>query len=102
MEHTSKDRKQLRGLAHSLKPIVQIGKNGLTETVISSVKMALDTHELIKVKFVDNKELRKELAEKLAVECDALLAGIIGNIAVFYRQNPDIEKRKIAYVGDSE
>jgi RNA-binding protein len=99
MEYTSRDRKQLRGLAHALKPIVQIGKNGTTEQVIESVKSALLAHELIKIKFIDNKDMKKELAEKVASECDALLAGMIGNTAILYRQHPDKEKRKISLSG---
>jgi len=49
-------RKYLRGLAHGLKPVVFIGQKGLTSEVLSSTEKALETHELIKVKFNDFKE----------------------------------------------
>ncbi|MCK5808817.1 ribosome assembly RNA-binding protein YhbY [bacterium] len=102
MKYTSKDRKQLRGLAHALKPVVQIGKNGVTEQLVKSIKAALLAHELIKIKFIDNKELKKELAEKLATDCKALLVGIIGNTAILYRQQPDKEKRRVVLTGAAE
>ena len=50
----SKQRSKLRSLAHHLKPIVNIGKLGITEGSISSIDEALDSHELIKVKFIQN------------------------------------------------
>jgi len=44
------DRRHLRGLAHQLKPVVQVGKQGLIENLITTVSQALDAHELIKVR----------------------------------------------------
>jgi RNA-binding protein len=89
------DRRHLRGLAHSLKPVVQVGKQGLIENLITTVSQALDAHELIKVKFVDFKQQREELAREIATRTQSELAGLIGNIAILYRQHTDAEKRKI-------
>ena len=89
------DRKHLRGLAHHQKPVVQVGKQGLIENLITSVSQALDAHELIKVKFVDHKQEREELSRELANRTESELAGRVGNIAILYRRHSDPQKRKI-------
>lgn len=92
-------RKHLRGLAHDLKPVVLIGKNGVAEMVLKSIDQALNDHELIKVKFIDFKDEKKTLAAKIAENCGSELAGLIGNVAIFYRQQKDPKKRKIQLPG---
>ena len=57
----SKQRSKLRSIAHHIKPSVYIGKSGLTDGVYASISESLDSQELIKVKFNDNKELKKKL-----------------------------------------
>ena len=89
-------RKYLRGQAHHLKPVVMVGKNGLTDDVIGAIDEALDSFELIKVKFIEFKKERKELSEKIAERTRAEFLGTIGNIAMFFRQHPDEEQRKIS------
>jgi len=88
-------RRHLRGLAHALSPVVHIGKSGLSETVLNEVELALDKHELIKVRMPGEKAEKKvwvgELEEKLG--CGEV--GLVGHIATLYRQHPDAEKRKI-------
>jgi RNA-binding protein len=88
-------KKYLRAQAHHLKPLVLIGAKGVTKTLIGSVDLALKDHELIKVKFGEFKEAKKEISEDIAQATKSELIGLIGNIAIFYRQNPDLEKRKI-------
>ena len=88
-------RKYLRSQAHHLKPLVLIGRNGINPKVIGSVDLALKDHELIKVKFGEFKEAKKEMSAEIAQTTKSELVGIIGNIAIFYRQNPLPEKRKI-------
>ena len=80
--------------AHSLKPVVMIGKAGLTEEVVSATTAALDDHELIKVRFVDHKSEKKTISSRLAELTDSTLIRIIGNIAILFRRNEDPEKRK--------
>lgn len=82
-------------MAHALSPVCYVGKNGLTDALLDSVRVALGDHELIKVKFIEGKQERKQLAERIAAETDSSLVGLIGNIAILYRQQPDPEKRKI-------
>ena len=91
----SSDRKHLRSLAHHLKPVAQVGKAGVTEGVIRSVDDALRTAELIKVRFVERKEEKDELSEEIARRTRSERVGIIGHVAIFYRKNPDADKRKI-------
>jgi RNA-binding protein len=88
-------RTYLRGLAHKLRPVIQVGKNGITEELIKAVDDALNIHELIKIKFVDFKEERKELSDNIAGQTSSEAVGLIGNVAIFFRQNTDEKKRKI-------
>ena len=90
-------KKYLRGLAHSLKPVVSIGHRGMTDAVIRSVDDALNTHELIKVKFIDFKEKdhKKKIAGEIEAETGCENVGMIGHTAIFYRRHNNPEKRKI-------
>jgi RNA-binding protein len=88
-------KKYLRAQAHHLKPLVIIGAKGITGSLIGSVDHALNDHELIKVKFGDFKESKKEISQEIAGKTKSELVGLIGNISVFYRQHPEPEKRKI-------
>jgi len=88
-------RKYLRSQAHHLNPLVLIGTKGVTEQLLGSVDLALKDHELIKVKFGEFKEAKKEISTEIATATKSELVGLIGNIAIFYRQHPQSEKRKI-------
>lgn len=92
---TQTQRQFLRKLAHDRKPVVQLGKQGLTPALAQNTDDALAAHELIKVKFMDYQDQRESLAQALASEVHAELVAMIGNIAVLYRQNPLVEKRNI-------
>jgi len=100
-ELTSTQAKYLRGVAHGLKPVVFIGQKGLTDTLIRSTEAAFDSHELIKIKFIDYKEKKQkaEIAGTLEDRTGSRLAGMIGHIAFLYRQHQDPEKRKIVLPG---
>lgn len=87
-------RKWLRGQAHSLKPVVQIGKNGLTEGTLREIDFALDTHELIKVQAVASKEEKLELSSQIEDQLRAETVGQIGHILILYREQEDPEKRQ--------
>ena len=91
-------KKYLRGLAHNLKPVVFIGKNGLAEPVLNSMEEALNAHEIVKVKFIDFKEKEKKrtISEELEKETKSQHVGLIGHVAIFYRMHKDPKKRKIA------
>ena len=83
---TSADRRRLRGKAQLLEPVLKVGRNGVTDTFVASVDTELALHELIKIKFVDFKEQRHELAEKIAAATGSALVQVVGHVAVFYRK----------------
>lgn len=92
---TSAQRKWLRGMSHALRPVVQIGKQGLTEATLRQVDEALNDHELIKVQAVVPREEKDEVAARLASELGAEVAGHIGHVIILYREHPDPEERVI-------
>jgi RNA-binding protein len=94
-ELSSGQRKELRSLAHHLDPVVLIGNNGVTENLMRSIEAALDAHELIKIRFNEHKDSKKDLTAKIAADTGACVAGIIGHVAILYREHPKADKRKI-------
>jgi RNA-binding protein len=84
----SADKKNLRAQAHTLKPVIMIGQAGLTAAVLAEIELALDTHELIKIRIRAEKEDRKLISEKIGAETGAELIQSIGQITVVYRLNP--------------
>jgi len=89
------DRKYLRALAQALKPLVHVGKSGVTDGLVASVQDALDQHELIKVRFLEFKDEKKALAAEIAQRAKCEQVGMIGHIAIYYREHPEAEKRRI-------
>ena len=86
MEITNKQKRHLRSLAHTLKPVVVIGDNGLSEAVLREVVLSIKHHELIKVRVhAADKDERKSLINELCSRSDATLVQSIGHIAVIYR-----------------
>jgi RNA-binding protein len=80
-------RKYLRGLAHSLKPLVQVGNGGVTEGVVKAMDQALLDHELIKVRMHEPED-KKGMAVELAQRSKAHLCGLVGHSAILYRPHP--------------
>jgi RNA-binding protein len=95
VELTSKQRAHLRALAHHLKPVVQIGKEGVTDASVRSAQEAFNTRELVKVKVQEAAPIpAREAAQELASRVDqATLVAAIGRTAILYR--PDPEKPEI-------
>lgn len=93
---TSKQRAFLRGQANSLSPIFQIGKDGITEQLLSQLALALEARELIKVHILetallDTKPTCNEVAERLGAEP----VQAIGSKFVLYKQAKNIKNRKL-------
>jgi RNA-binding protein len=93
-ELTGAQRKYLRGMAHYLKPVVQLGKNGLTDPVIETIDKALDDHELIKVR-IAGAGTKRELADQIAERTGSAWVGMVGFVVTLYRQQEDPEKRTL-------
>ncbi len=94
-------KKYLRGLAHSLKPVVRIGRGGLSDSLLESLDQALESHELVKVKMVPPatsggfQGSKRELSAAIDERLGSVQAGAIGHVVIFYRRARDPEKRKI-------
>ncbi len=87
-----KQKKILRGLGHHLDPVVYVGKEGLSENLLTSTLDALKTRELIKVKLGQNCEVpKKEAARKLAELTGAALVQLIGKTIILYLPNKDLK-----------
>ncbi|AKH90167.1 ribosome assembly RNA-binding protein YhbY [Edwardsiella tarda] len=94
MNLTNKQKQHLKSLAHSLKPVVQLGANGLTEGVLAEIEQALAHHELIKVKIAaEERETKTLIADAIVRETGACNVQLIGNVLVIYRPS---EERKIS------
>lgn len=88
---TSKQRAELRRHAHSLKPVIIVGNDGVTDAVVQSVREAFNTRELLKVKALESapapiREIANAIADGLG---DAETVQTIGRTAVLYRPDPD-------------
>ena len=92
MELTSKRRAELKVKAHDLDPVAHIGKYGVTPESLAHIDMALTDHQLIKVKFLGFKETRRELSEEIAGATSADLIDVIGNVAILYREKPEVSE----------
>jgi RNA-binding protein len=82
------EKKKLKAQAHPLNPVVMIGQSGLTPAVIKEINLALDAHELIKIKIRAERDARSVIREQIGTETHAELIQSIGQVAVFYRKNP--------------
>lgn len=96
---TSKERAALRAESHSLEPIFQIGKGGLSEAFYTQVDEALTTRELIKVRvLLETTPISpKEAANELAAHTGAEVIGVVGGVIILYRysqEKHDKEKQK--------
>lgn len=84
----SASKKKLKAQAHSLKPVVIVGQAGVTDGVLAETEIALDHHELIKVKIRADRDDRIALCNKICATTKAELVQTIGQIVVLYRHNP--------------
>ena len=83
--------RKFKAAAQQLEPMLKIGKAGLSEGFIRSVDMALTQHELVKIKFAEFKEQKKELAPQLAKKTASHLVMRVGNVMVLHRRRPVAE-----------
>ena len=95
---TGPQRRHLRSLGHHLDPVVQIGKLGLTDSVIVAIDEALERHELVKVRVgTECPEDRHAIAEQLAPAVKGEVAQVLGRTVLLYRarkKDPQIKLPK--------
>ena len=85
---TSKQRAHLRSLASTMKPIMQVGKEGITENLVESLSEALEARELIKINLLPTSgEDGDNIAQNLADLLHAELVAVIGRKAILYRRS---------------
>ncbi len=89
-----KDKYRLRSLANPLKPIVIIGKDGLTENTLTSIKDVIRVHELIKISILKtyNGLSCKELGNLICSTINAEFIFSVGRVMVIYKKNKDINR----------
>ncbi len=80
--------RELKARAQRLKATVKVGKEGLSPQFLAALDEALKHNELLKVKFDDYKEQKKELAPQLAEKSGSHLVTRVGNVVVLYRPKP--------------
>ena len=98
-ELTSAQRKYLRKIGHHLDPLIIIGKQGVTDMLVRAVTQELEHHELVKIRFNEFKDEKRELTDEIERRTGSHVAGMIGHVALLYKQQPDEEKRKIVFPG---
>lgn len=87
---TSQQKRYLKSLAHAQKPVVILGKEGLSQAVLREIDRALDHHELIKIRIVtEHRETRDLLLQKIADATGAETIQRIGHMASLFRRNPE-------------
>ena len=94
---SKKDKYRLRALANPLNPVVIIGKDGLTENMITSINDVIRTHELIKISILKTYEglETKELGELICSTIGAEFIHTVGRVIVIYKKNKDRNKYEV-------
>ena len=80
--------KFLRGLSHDLKPVVMVADKGLTENVMHEIDIALELHELVKIKIRMDKETRVQFTDEILKKTGAQKIHSIGQTLTIFLQNP--------------
>ncbi len=87
---STKLRRALRAAGHHLSPVVQVGKDGVSDAVLGQLDAQLTAHELVKVKIgTESPEDRFEAAERLGEAAGAQIAQILGRTVLVYRKHPE-------------
>lgn len=95
-EVTKAQARHLRGLGHHLEPVVQVGKDGVTEGLVKATARALPDHALIKVRVGgEAPDDRHATSEALAAQTSALLVQVLGRTALLYKRHPKKPKLEL-------
>jgi len=87
--------RDLKSKAQRLKATMKVGKEGLSPQFLAALDDTLKHHELVKVKFDEFKEQKKELAPQLAEKSSSHLVTRVGNVVVLYRPKPIEQERSV-------
>lgn len=95
---TPKQRSSLKAIAHPMKPIMQIGKGGISETVLSQAAEHLYNLELIKIKVLQNAEFKsRDVVSELAEALEADVVSCIGGIITLYKRSAKKDIKHIVF-----
>jgi RNA-binding protein len=93
MALSERQKKHLRRLSHDLRPIVLVGQKGLTPGVAEELRLALEHHELVKLRArLGSREDRDAVFAELARLSESELVFKIGNVGLFYRKSAELPK----------
>ena len=97
---TGKERAAFRAQANGLDVLFQVGKGGISDTLIEQTEGALNTRELIKLRVLTETSpvTPREAADEIAAKTGAEVIQVIGGVIVLYRANPELHKKKKAPV----
>lgn len=86
----AKERAKLKSLSHDFKPVINIGKNSITDEVIKAIDEALSSRELIKIKILNNNlDDQDEILENILISLNADFVNHLGSIITIYRKSDD-------------
>ena len=93
MPLTQNQKKELRRLGHALDPVVLVGQHGFTPGVAAELDVALNAHELVKVRArTGDRDLRDQILSRLAETTSSELVFQVGNVGLFYRKNKELPR----------
>lgn len=96
---TTKQRAYLRGLGNALDPVMQIGKDGLSENSYQTIESLLEARELIKIKILKNSDLKpKDVISTICNKLNAQPVQVIGNIIIIYRKSSKKDFKHIEFL----
>jgi RNA-binding protein len=94
MKIKQSEKKALKAAGHKLKPVITIGMNGLSKSLLLEFEKTIDHHELIKIRIrISDKSSRKELIEELCYKSKSQIVNTVGNTAIIFRKNPKSLKK---------
>jgi len=89
---SNNQKKYLRGIAHGLNPMIIIGTNGVTESLMEELESTLTHHEILKIKIaLGDRDERQEITQHILDKTGALLVQSVGKTCIIYRQNEETE-----------
>lgn len=88
MELNKQQMKKLRAMCHALKPIVRIGQHGFSAAVAKELALALDHHELVKIKIAaEGKAARNAILNEIVEKSNSTVVQTIGGTATLFKRN---------------